>query len=1294
MPRPQDLLQKLLALPPRTLAFGGGGLAVTVFLLVGVPYVLDGTRQGQNIAQQIALATGQRVRIEGAVHVGLFPTPSISLNQIQLISRDGTATLLSAERLSLDVSFGSLLGGPVALSSVTLTHPAFTMAIDPATGQTSWLPSLTLASALGVNTIEINKGQLVVQNGTTQEMLLGVSGRMVLGKGDTFAEATLSGTWRKAPLTLEAYISQPQNDGLSYTRAKLSAEAAGAALSLEGKWPVAMPLAPKALEAGALDVALEAKNAANLWATLATLLPDQVPLAPQDPALQEPLALKAELKQDKNPAVLDLPTVSLKLGAMDVMGLMRYQRGQPQGLSVALRTSLLDLSAWPSLMALTSQKTLPLPQNWVMAYDVSCASVLTPAGLLLEAVEAKGALKDGVLSVDEASATVSGSNRATLKGTLQAQANGTALIDGHLTFNSTQLRSFLDALHQPIPEGIDDTALRQLNLSADFRGTWPKPDLSGLEATFDGATVKGTLTPRVDATGAQLVDATLSIARLDPARYGLGFSLPAWLWDLPQGAWSLALTDFRLGGQYVDKASITARLMPEALAIQSADLSGWLGAHLTMAGTLAKPDGPVTTTLTTTVQTEDFSVLRPALAALPPVLPAAVSDLLSGPMVISSRLTKEAGGAAQNLVNMTLGDQAKVDLVLTEQNSALTAFKARVQHPNASAVLGQLGGLALSPEASALGALDLYAEGALGQGGLWSVRNMQGHIGNALGLLSGELTLLPALPATVRGTFSFSDLDLDTLRRALPAAWLGGLMAGDVSVSAQKVTLFDQTFTKASTKISLQGNDATVQNATAKWHGGEVVADGKLTLAPLLSLDGTLEIKGASTDLATGQRYGLTGVMDLSVKAHTAGAGADSLWAALDGDGDITLSDGTLSGLDLAALGKAVKSAPSADKVDLTGLLARGGTSALQALGGDFTIEEGRVSLPKLLLLTRDSKAEGAVTLDLKSNQIDGRTTLRFGDRADAPSLLLQLGGALNAVTLGPDASAAAPLVIPETPEASIQSSGKMKVVKGVALEADTTGTSEAAPLSPKDKKIKQAAPTVNGGMAPTTTTASDSVPLPPDDSSRALPATIGDADSMTQDVMPKNKQSVPAASAAELEMPTPPRVHSYDTGADTTAAPSNLPLTRAARSGPSITRPPEGADSGQDLPPPPSIDAMLKSLPQLAATARGDVAPDPAPLGGAPTAPQKVIKKTTSDAPALKGVEMKPADGSNRPATKSAPKTVIQNGVAETRYGNLIIRTPAEQAAEAAAAATAGAARKVAPSDAAAPMPTFEPVP
>ncbi len=205
----------------------------------------------------------------------------------------------------------------------------------------------------------------------------------------------------------------------------------------------------------------------------------------------------------------------------------------------------------------------------------------------------------------------------------------------------------------------------------------------------------------------------------------------------------------------------------------------------------------------------------------------------------------------------------------------------------------------------------------------------------------------------------------------------------------------------------------------------------------------------------------LSGVAEARIDARTRGRTEREMVSALAGDGAVTFRDGTIKGIDIAAMIRNVKSA-----------FAGGGGAARKTdfaeLSGSFTIQKGILRNDDLRLLAPLFRANGAGTVDLPRRRVDYRiepklaaTTEGQGGAADVAGLMVPVivTGPWDNLSYRPDLSGLATEAA-KNPEALLKAGKGLKgglkgVVKGIVGGAggndagESGGGESSAPVNP-----------------------------------------------------------------------------------------------------------------------------------------------------------------------------------------------------------------------------------------------------
>ncbi len=1211
---------------------GGVAAVVLVVLAVGVPHALDGTRQGQAIAAQLADATGQRVRIEGGVEVSLFPRPHIALNQLKLMAPNSNITVLSAPRVDLNVSYASLLSGSFNVSEVKLVRPVITLM-----PQEGWAPKF---EALSINRVAIEDGTLDIALASPPERITDINGTLHLPAATTLVRTDLKADWRGAPIQLAVDLSPPvgRESAIGYLR--LDVGAAEAAVLMVGKLDLLD--AERRMDA---EIDVTAGQAGSLWALFSSL--GMLPVVPIDAGLRQPLSFAARLVGNKD--AYDLSAINMSLGNWKVGGLARYVTGENGGLSVALKTDVVDLSLWPTAVDWMQRGSLDVGPQLLGAFDLQMAGV-TLGDYRAAPVLLKGDINSGTVKVNEFVAMLPGDARVQFAGSIVTKPNTPAMVDGKLQFEAARLRETITGLGFTAPQGIDDTALRQVKLAADVRGPWGTWSLPTLDATIDGINVTGQMAARPEGG---VIDTSFNIDQFDLDKYAQAESLPTWLWQLPPANISVTFRQLRAAAKMASNVTLTASLAPNLLTIKGLDAADFGGNVIRLSGSIS-PVATQDADLTLRLSTPDFAQLRDSFAPAARLLPAVVGSQISGPVDLSVRYRRSAG-ELQQLSSATLGE-GRIDLVVTQKPEQPTTFKIRLQNRETATVLKQLMPSIVARPDAVLGMLDFYFEGAQQPAGNWQLSGLQGQVAGVT-VRSGALTVSNTVPYTVVGNLALTNTNIDLWRQTLQPVMLLSRFNANLDVSVERLTVAGEQLGEVAGQLRLAPPaNISVSNLTGKWQQGNITINGQAALAPALMVKGNLDVREADLTLRGGSRFGVSGVADFGVRVEGQGADMAALLHSLAGDGEFSMDSGTFNGIDFAALTEGLQGRRNRNRPrDVDALLARGGESALSTFGGDFEIEDGILKANTLRLRTPSASAEAKVTIDIAGPRLDAQASITLREITGAPPFTMLVAGPTNALEANFDTYALAQFFQPAAPASAVAAADKPAAAATSAQTAQAPATDENG--DPVAIPVEQAAAPAAADPAADVAAAREAAsaaaafaimppeePVPPslDGGSVPMPAaTPAELAALSEGSAPSAGAAAPAAAAPAAQAPRQRPTRQRREPAATQRAPRQPAAPAATAAGDA----------------PPSIQDMLAAMPAIqsdVAAAVNEARNEAAAVSSSGGAPKIDFMPVTVNAPTAA-----PAQRGLAPEFEQRP-TPVRDDAKEDNSDSPMVRLPA----------------------------------
>jgi uncharacterized protein involved in outer membrane biogenesis len=187
-------------------------LGIVILLLVAVlvgPSLID---LRPRVASAVHDATGRELRIDGDLHIALFPTLRVSASGIHLSNAAGAKTpeMLSVDSVALEAELWPLLSKRLVVDSLVIMRPVVHLEVDKS-GHPNWAfapegkpgalpakntPEAQSGSALGavqVRDFKLEQGQLSYRNDTTGQTIDATGATLSAAMSDPETPLTLQG---------------------------------------------------------------------------------------------------------------------------------------------------------------------------------------------------------------------------------------------------------------------------------------------------------------------------------------------------------------------------------------------------------------------------------------------------------------------------------------------------------------------------------------------------------------------------------------------------------------------------------------------------------------------------------------------------------------------------------------------------------------------------------------------------------------------------------------------------------------------------------------------------------------------------------------------------------------------------------------------------------------------------------------------------------------------------------------------------------------------------------------------
>jgi uncharacterized protein involved in outer membrane biogenesis len=150
------------------------GIAIILALVTALvgPLFVDWGSYRAELQTEVARLTGLEVRVTGPIDVRILPTPTLTLQQIEL-GRPGDPAKTRAQALRIELSLGDLMRGMWRAPDLKLQRPEFTLGLDPS-GRLAWsAPTIGLdPDAVSIEHLEIADGRATFADAASGSRLL------------------------------------------------------------------------------------------------------------------------------------------------------------------------------------------------------------------------------------------------------------------------------------------------------------------------------------------------------------------------------------------------------------------------------------------------------------------------------------------------------------------------------------------------------------------------------------------------------------------------------------------------------------------------------------------------------------------------------------------------------------------------------------------------------------------------------------------------------------------------------------------------------------------------------------------------------------------------------------------------------------------------------------------------------------------------------------------------------------------------------------------------------------------
>ncbi len=535
------------------------GLLVFLVVLVGatlvVPGMVDWNAYKGDIADQVKVATGRQLTIDGNLEFSVLPTPHLSVNGVRLanIPGAGAADMVRLKSLGVRIRFAPLFQGRIEVESVTLVDPVIRLE-KLANGRVNWdfTPAAKPQPAPGLRRTQRRKepqpSAVVDVDAIRLDSLRIVNGTLI------YSDA-VSGTMERIE-NLDAEISAGSlagpfrfKGGLRVRGVSLSLETAIGRITEGAPTPVNLRVGIAVADARAdiagtiSEIATAPRVSGRLKVTGADLarfvaaFGGAVSAAALPPWLAQKFALNARFRASAQEASAE--ELIAELGNVRATGALNASFGDRIRSDTRLKINRIDLDRWLAMKpkppaendtaaaagaggkapAATADASgaetdtgFHLPRDIQASFEISVAAVKYRDGQIRD-IRLAAALNEGEVTLSQATARFPGGAEGSLFGFLTARG-GKPNFDGSLEVRADNLRTVLQWLKLDVSM-VPADRLRRFTLTGKVKSDGEQIHLLDAKIGLDTSRILGGVTFALQARPAFGVSINLNHLNLD-----------------------------------------------------------------------------------------------------------------------------------------------------------------------------------------------------------------------------------------------------------------------------------------------------------------------------------------------------------------------------------------------------------------------------------------------------------------------------------------------------------------------------------------------------------------------------------------------------------------------------------------------------------------------------------------------------------------------------------------------------------------------------------------------------------
>ena len=490
-----------------------------------IPSFIDWNAYKPYINKKVRDATGRELQIAGDIKLSILPVPALKVEQVSLGNVEGAVNrdMIVFEAVDIKINIGALLNGKIAVKSVRLVRPIFSLEITE-TGHSSW----------DINSKKINDVNGIIKNSSLNKMHLAEEKldfaisleSLMIDDGIINYLDSRTGHLEKFEQVNMKIIAKSltgpfRADGRASRKGmpflfKLSAG------NFSDKEPLPLNLVMELIETGATarfngslsspapertllgKLSFSTPNLATLiWKNSGVALPSSFAQNMQMDA--EISASKSEFSLNKllfqlgnmsfagaiNSVLKPVTQIDLILsaGKLNLNKLLPTEKTKPLGKSDPI-VDKAPKTKGNSKTPRTENTNFTIPDNIIANFDLNVEAAIFNKGVIRDA-SLRGALHKGVIAVEQMKAIFPGGSDLSLTGKLKS-LNGSPEFTGTVTAKSDNLRSVAKWLGVNT-SNLSTDRLRKFTYKSKLRASPKKAEITEIVMQLDAVKINAAM---------------------------------------------------------------------------------------------------------------------------------------------------------------------------------------------------------------------------------------------------------------------------------------------------------------------------------------------------------------------------------------------------------------------------------------------------------------------------------------------------------------------------------------------------------------------------------------------------------------------------------------------------------------------------------------------------------------------------------------------------------------------------------------------------------------------------------